>query len=90
MLTDDVARYVALHRGLGLKFDEQNRTLLQFAAYAEAYGDHHVQTKRVYDWCRMAAYSTASWARIPRDHGHDFHAMVGTDSTASWAPLLRG
>ena len=32
----------------------------------------------------------AFFVRIPRDGGHDFHAKVGTDSTASWAPLLRG
>ena len=34
-----------------------------------------------------AAYSTPSWARIPREGGQQFHGMVGTDSTASWAPL---
>ena len=34
-----------------------------------------------------AAYSTPSWARIPRDGGQPFHAIMGTDSTASWAPL---
>ena len=32
-----------------------------------------------------------STLRIPRDRGHEFHAMVGTDSTGSWAPSdLRG
>jgi transposase len=34
-----------------------------------------------------SAYSTASWAWIPRERGHDFHGIVGTDSTPSWAPL---
>jgi integrase/recombinase XerD len=58
MLADYVTRYVALHRGLGLKFDEQNRTLLQFAAYAEAHGDQHVQARRIYDWCRLASSPT--------------------------------
>jgi hypothetical protein len=38
----------------------------------------------------MVAYSTPSWARIPREGGHDFHAMVGTDSTGRWAPCLMG
>lgn len=55
MLSDDVRRYVALQRGLGLKFDEQSRTLLQFAAYAEAQGDQHTRTDRIYDWCRAAS-----------------------------------
>ena len=55
MLSKDVRRYVALQRGLGLKFDEQSRTLLQFAAYAEAHGDQHTRTDRIYDWCRSAS-----------------------------------
>jgi hypothetical protein len=33
------------------------------------------------------AYSTPSWARIPRDGGQPFHTIMGADSTASWAPL---
>ncbi len=36
------------------------------------------------------AYSRPSWARIPREGGHDFQAKVGMDSTARWAPRLRG
>ena len=35
----------------------------------------------------ILAYSTPSWARIPREGGQRFQGMVGTDSTASWAPL---
>jgi SAM-dependent methyltransferase len=38
----------------------------------------------------QSAYSRPSWARIPRDGGHDFHAKVGTVSTARWAPPVRG
>lgn len=34
MLSSHVARYVALHRGLGLKFNEQQRLLHFFAEYA--------------------------------------------------------
>jgi len=55
MLSDDVRRYVALQRGLGRKFDEQSRILLQFVAYAEAHGDQHTRTDRIYDWCRSAS-----------------------------------
>ncbi|WP_049758529.1 DUF302 domain-containing protein [Phenylobacterium zucineum] len=39
----------------------------------------------------VAANSTRSRARIPRQGGRGFHAKVGTDSTGSWAPSdLRG
>ncbi len=55
MLSEDVARYVALHRGLGRKFDEQSRTLLQFAAYAEAHDDRHMRTERIHAWCRSVS-----------------------------------
>jgi transposase-like protein len=39
---------------------------------------------------RYAAYSTASWAGIPRERGHVFHAIVGSHSTGSWAPWIEG
>lgn len=84
MLTDDVARYVALHRGLGLKFDEQNRTLLQFAAYAEAHGDQHVQTKRVYDWCRTASSPTR--ARTCFDCARRFSAYLNAEDSQHEVP----
>jgi hypothetical protein len=34
----------------------------------------------------MHAYSTGSWAVIPREGGQPFHGIVGRDSTPSWAP----
>ena len=33
MLSDQISRYVALHRNLGRKFVEQDRTLQLFAKY---------------------------------------------------------
>jgi integrase/recombinase XerD len=55
MLSDHVTRYVALHRGLGLKFDEQHRILRQYVAHADVHGDQHTCTERIYDWCRLAS-----------------------------------
>lgn len=55
MLSDDVARYVALYRRLGLSFDEQSRTLHLFARYAEAQGDQHILVSRIQDWCATAS-----------------------------------
>jgi hypothetical protein len=34
----------------------------------------------------QGAYSTGSWAVIPREGGQPFHGIVGRDSTPSWAP----
>jgi integrase/recombinase XerD len=58
MLSDEVARYVALQRSFGLKFDSQDRILQCFATYAEAYGDQHTRTDRIFDWCRSASSPT--------------------------------
>jgi integrase/recombinase XerD len=58
MLSNEVARYVALQRTLGLKFDNEDRILRGFATYAEAYGDQHTRTDRIFDWCRSASTPT--------------------------------
>jgi integrase len=58
MLSDEVGRYVALYRSLGLKFDNEERILRCFATYAEAYGDLHTRTDRIFDWCRSASSPT--------------------------------
>jgi integrase/recombinase XerD len=55
MLSDDVTRYVALYRRLGLSFDEQSRTLHLYARYAEAHGDRHILVSRLRDWCDTAS-----------------------------------
>lgn len=60
MLSDDVSRYVALNRGLGLKFSGQSRMLHLFARFAESFGDEHTQIGRIYDWCRTASSQNAA------------------------------
>jgi hypothetical protein len=44
----------------------------------------------IWAYTQINAYSRPSWARIPREGGHDFQAMVGMDSTGRWAPFLMG
>jgi len=63
MLSSHVARYVALHRGLGLKFNGQKRLLELFAEYAETHGDAHLQTRRVQEWCASASSSNSARTR---------------------------
>jgi integrase/recombinase XerD len=77
MLSNHVARYVALYRQLGLKFDEQHRTLCQFASYAEARGDSHTRIVRIHDWCATA--STPTRARTCYDFVRRFCVFLNAE-----------
>lgn len=66
MLKDQIARYVALHRSFGRKFDEQERTLDLFGSYASGYGDGHTNVERIYDWCRTASSQNVARERFDR------------------------
>lgn len=66
MLKDQIARYVALHRSFGRKFDEQERTLDLFASYASGFGDRHTNVERIYDWCRTASSQNVARDRFDR------------------------
>lgn len=54
MLSQDVARYVDLHRAVGFKFRTQDALLRNFVAFAEACGDEFVRVDRVLDWAARA------------------------------------
>jgi len=64
MLSDQISRYVALHRNLGRKFVEQDRTLQLFAKYSEAFDEQHVMVDRLYDWCGTAPTQNAARTRF--------------------------
>lgn len=64
MLNTDVARYVALHRRLGLKFNEQSRILNLYARYAESHGDRYTLINRIHDWCATASSPVQSRFRF--------------------------
>lgn len=84
MLSDNVARYVALYRSLGLKFNEQCRILLLFAAHAEAHGDQYTRTDRIYDWCRSA--SSPLQARNRFDVARRFCVFLHTEDALHEVP----
>jgi hypothetical protein len=44
MLSDDMTRFVDLHRRLGFKFHTQHGLLRSFVAFAEAHGDEYAAT----------------------------------------------
>ena len=50
MLSDDLARYVALHEALGFSFRTQRILLRIFVAYAERHGDELIKSDRVIEW----------------------------------------
>lgn len=54
MLSQDVTRYVDLHRAMGFKFRTQYILLRHFASFAEARGDRFVITSTAVDWAGQA------------------------------------
>lgn len=50
MLSQDLARYVDLHRSMGFKFRIQHSLLSNFVRFAETHDDQHVYTHRVLEW----------------------------------------
>ncbi len=54
MLSQDLARYVDLHRSLGFSFRTQRSLLRNFVAFAGAQGDEFVRVDRVLDWAARA------------------------------------
>lgn len=59
-LSSLVHDYVALKRGLGYSFVDQEGMLRRYAVYAEAHGDAHVRTARAIDWARTASSADRS------------------------------
>lgn len=54
MLSDDLARHVALHYAVGFKFRAQRILLANFVAFAEPQGDRFIRAARVLDWAVAA------------------------------------
>ena len=54
MLSQDIARYIALHRAVGFKFRTQSLLLRNFVDFAEQYNDEYIRTSRVLDWATQA------------------------------------
>lgn len=84
MLIDNVIRYVALHRRLGLTFDEQSRTLTLYARYAEARGDRYTSVARIHDWCATA--SSPVRARTCYDAVRRFCAFLNAENPLHEVP----
>lgn len=57
MLSEDMTRYVDLHRGLGFRFHTQHGLLRSFVVFAESHGDMFIHSRRVLDWASHAPSS---------------------------------
>ena len=66
MLSQDVERYTALQRTLGYKFEDQSRSLQQFADYAMAHGDEFVRIQRVLAWATQTPSAQRRWTLVGR------------------------
>ncbi len=64
MLSDDLARYVALHHALGFKFQTQQILLRNYVRFAEAEGDQFIITARVLTWAAKAPSSEQKRNRL--------------------------
>jgi len=54
MLSQDAARYIALHQALSFKFRTQSLLLRNFIRFAEQHKDRYIRTSRVLDWAAQA------------------------------------
>ena len=76
MLIEHVARYVELHRRLGYKYVDQERTLLNYARFASSEGDRWTRSDRIVEWCRQAASVDRARRKlgVVRDFAEFLHA----------------
>jgi len=84
MLNTHISRYVALHRSLGRKYDEQDRLLRLYAAYAGHFGDQHTQVQRIYDWCHTASSQYVAQTRF--DTVRNFSLFAHAEDPAHEVP----
>lgn len=54
MLSDDIDRYLELHRAMGFKYRVQASLLRSFAAFSEVGGDYFICTETVLRWAAQA------------------------------------
>ena len=84
MLNTHISRYVALHRSLGRKYDEQDRLLRLYAAYAGHFGDQRTQVQRIYDWCHTASSQYVAQTRF--DTVRNFSLFAHAEEPAHEVP----
>jgi len=64
MLSEDVTRYVELHRAMGFKFRLQDYLLRHFVRFAEPRGDRLVRSETVLEWASQAPSTAQRQGRL--------------------------
>lgn len=75
-ISTSVQRYVAIKRGLGYKFADQEHMLQKYAAFADSHGDEHTSASRIIAWASTApsAQRSREWLRVVRHFAISMHA----------------
>lgn len=75
-ISTSVQRYVAIKRGLGYKFADQEQMLRKYAAFADSFGDVYTSASRMIEWASMApsAQRSREWLRVVRHFAISMHA----------------
>src|SRR3546814_2489680 len=87
MLIHHVERYVAFRQKLGVKFKTSEAVLTRFAHYADKYGDIHVTTDRIQEWCSQAC--SPDRARETYNMLSRFSAFLRAEDPRHAAPPIR-
>ena len=68
LMSTNVQRYVAIKRGLGYSFVDQEEMLRKYAAFADDQGDQYTSADRIIEWASMAPSGQRSreWLRVAR------------------------
>lgn len=76
LMSTNVQRYVAIKRGLGYSFADQETMLQKYAAFADARGDEYTFADRMIEWASMAPSEQRSreWLRVARHFAISLHA----------------
>jgi len=75
-ISTSVQRYVAIKRGLGYKFVDQEQMLRKYAAFADSHGDEYTSTSRMIEWASTAPSGQRSreWLWVARHFAISMHA----------------
>lgn len=68
-LAEDVERYIAFKRALGLKFKSQGRVLCRFAEFSQERGEQFIRRTTVLDWTAAAPSAIGKRQRLRCVHG---------------------
>lgn len=75
-MSTSVQRYVAIKRGLGYKFVDQEQLLRKYATLADFFGDVYTSASRMLEWASTApsVQRSREWLQVARHFAISMHA----------------